>query len=86
MMIQCSRLQHVDSSFNLMFIGNRVDAERWFAAYKLIYSAPDRSIQGAYFEKLIHQWFDAGVSVRRNENGKCDNVDGKKRVLGSECW
>jgi hypothetical protein len=51
-------LQYVDSSFGLMYIGNRVDVERWFAAYKLLYSAADRSIQGAYFEKLIHQWFD----------------------------
>ncbi len=51
-------LQIVDSVYILHELRRRIDLSIWFDGYRLSLSVLDGILQGLYFEKCIHKWFD----------------------------
>ncbi len=51
-------LQIVDSMYILHELRRRIALSVWFDGYRLSLSVLDGTLQGLYFEKCIHKWFD----------------------------
>jgi hypothetical protein len=50
-------VQHIDSSFALSLLAGRIELQAYTKGYNLSVSIGDRTMQGRFYETIMHRWF-----------------------------